>query len=67
MDVDGIGAEKLPVPPVATVYQISTPVPVALRGPDAAPKQNEVSRTVGVGGAVLGVTVSKKCFDSHDP
>ena len=31
--VEGIGAVKLPVPPVAVVYQIRVPVPVALSGP----------------------------------
>jgi hypothetical protein len=38
VDVDGVGAVPLPVPPVATVYH-NSPVPVAVRGMVVAPWQ----------------------------
>lgn len=66
--VDGVGAVKLPTPPTADVYHL-TPIPLAhpVMGPDAAPRQNDVSCTLGGGVEVGGNTVSKNVLVAHAP
>ena len=58
--VVGTGAVALDVPPVATVYQFSVPVPVAVKAVAVAFRQYTTGVvTVGAGGA--GFTVTSIC------
>jgi hypothetical protein len=58
VEVDGVGAVTLPVPPVATVYH-NSPVPVAVRGTAVAPWQYVTGVvTAGASGRAFTVTVT---------